>query len=174
MSSTMMMERTGTAVPGMGYPNYGMPTVGAPTGMTTGTNWMMVPRCTFKVEKTTGGCKITCVCDDKMAASMVQSLCTMLAGGMCSCCCMCNGMMCCTCNFTMGMCRCEMTDSGFVMTCTSGDQQCSQMIQACCDCIMTCMDCGCTCCFMINSTPVCCGSTEASKSTTGKTSAKAR
>ena len=174
MSSTMMMERPGTTVPGMGYPNYGMPTVGAPTGMTTGTNWMMVPRCTFKVEKTTGGCKITCVCDDKMAASMVQSLCTMLAGGMCSCCCMCNGMMCCTCNFTMGMCRFEMTDSGFIMTCTSGDQQCSQMIQACCDCIMTCMDCGCTCCFMINNTPVCCGGTEASKTSGGKAPAKAR
>src|SRR5712672_2428430 len=61
MSSTMMMERTGTAVPGMGYPSYGTPTVGAPTGMTTGTNWMMVPRCTFKVEKCTGGFKMTCV-----------------------------------------------------------------------------------------------------------------
>src|SRR5580704_1531714 len=99
MSSTMMMERTGTAVPGMGYPTYGTPTVGTPTGMTTGTHWMMVPRSTFKVEKCTGGFKMTCVCDDKMACSMVQNLCTMLAGGMCSCCCMMNGMTCCSFNF---------------------------------------------------------------------------
>ena len=166
MSSTMMMERTGTAVPGMGYPTYGTPTVGTPTGMTTGTNWMMVPRCTFKVEKCTGGFKMTCVCDDKMACSMVQNLCTMLAGGMCSCCCMMNGMTCCSFNFMMGLCKFEMTDSGFCMTCTSGDAQCCEMIQACCECIACCCDRGCTCCFMINSTPVCCGCTEASKTAT--------
>ena len=157
MSSTMMMERTGTSVPGMGYPSYGTPTVGAPTGMTTGTNWMMVPRCTFKVEKTTGGCKITCVCDDKMAASMVQSLCTMLAGGMCSCCVMLNGMTVCTCNFTMAICKCDMTKDGVCVTCTSGDAKCAEMIQACCDCLSTMLKSGCTCCLLMNNTPVCCG-----------------
>jgi len=174
MSSTMMMERTGTVVPGVGFPGYGTPTVATPTQMTPGTNWMMVPRCTFKVEKCTGGCKLTCVCDDKMACSMVQNLCTMLAGGMCSCCCTLNGMTCCVCNFTMGLCRFEMTDSGFCMTCTSGDQQCCEMIQACCDCLACCMDRGCTCCFMINSTPVCCGCTENCKvhATGGKSAAK--
>jgi hypothetical protein len=171
MSNTMMMERTGTGVPGVGYPGYGTPTVGTPTVTPTGTNWMMVPRCTFKVEKCTGGFKMTCICDDKMASSMVQNLCTMLAGGMCSCCCMLNGMTCCYYNFTVGMCRFEMTDSGFCMTCTTGDTSCCQMIQSYCDCLTCCMDCGCTCCFMINSTPVCCGSTETSR-TTGKTSAK--
>ena len=41
--------------------------------------------------------------------------------------------------------------------------------------ICTCCDRGCTCCFMINSTPVCCGCTEASKTsstTPAKTSGK--
>ena len=56
--------------------------------------------------------KITCICDDPMACSMMQNLCTMLAGGMCSCCMMMNGMMVCCCNLTMGMCKCEMTDKG--------------------------------------------------------------
>ena len=99
MSSAMMMERTGTAFPGMGMPGYG--TSPTPTGVTAGTNWMMVPRCTIKLEKCTGGFKMTCSCDDKLACSMVQNLCTMLQGGMASCCVMYNGMPCCTCNFTM-------------------------------------------------------------------------
>jgi hypothetical protein len=172
MSSTMMMERTGMGVPGMGFPSYGTPAVGGPTTMATGTNYMMVPRCTFKVEKCTGGMKMTCVCDDKMACSMVQNLCTMLAGGMCSCCCMMNGMTCCYVNFTCGMCRFEMTDSGFCMTCTSGDQRCCEMIQACCDCLSCCMDCGCTCCLMMNNTPVCYGCSEACKTGTTAPAAK--
>ena len=100
-------------------------------------NFVMVPRCTIKMEKCTGGMKITCVCDDKMACSMMQNLCTMLAGGMCSCCCMMNGMMVCCCNLTMGMCKCEMTKDGCCITCTSGDTKCCEMIQACCDCMTT-------------------------------------
>src|SRR5262245_38048525 len=100
MSSAVMMERTGTAMPGMGVPGFGTPPVGAPAGVSAGTNWLMVPRCTFKVEKCTGGMKITCSCDDKLACSMVQNLCTMLAGGMCSCCAMLNGMTVCYCNLT--------------------------------------------------------------------------
>src|SRR3954451_22550487 len=112
MSSTMMMERTGTVVPGVGYPSYGTPTVGTPTAVTPGTNWLMVPRCTFKGEKCNGGFKLNCVCDDKMACSMVQNLCTMLAGGLGSCCCTLNGVTCCVCNFTMGVCRFEMTENG--------------------------------------------------------------
>ncbi len=43
---------------------------------------------------------------------MMQNLCTMMAGGMCSCCMMMNGMMVCCCNLTMGMCKCEMTEDG--------------------------------------------------------------
>ena len=101
MSSAMMMERSGLGMPAMGYPGVGTPTMGSPTGTPAVTNWLMVPRCTVKVEKCTGGLKITCSCDDKMACSMVQNLCTMLQGGMCSCCCMLNGMTCCCCNFTM-------------------------------------------------------------------------
>jgi hypothetical protein len=164
MSSTMMMERTGMGMPGLGVP--GTQGVGGPTVMPSA---MMVPRCTFKVEKCTGGFKIYCSCDDKMATSMVQNLCTMLAGGMCSCCCMINGMTVCHCYLTMGMCKYEMTEDGCCITCTSGDTKCCEMIQACCTCIECCMDAGCTCCVMINNTPVCCGT----KSTSGKPAVKA-
>ena len=163
MSSAMMMDRTGMGMPGMGIPGMGTPTMGAPTGMPTPTNYMMVPRCTFKMEKCTGGMKITCSCEDKAACSMVQNLCTMLTGGLCSCCCMMNGMMVCCCNFTMGMCQYEMTADGCCMTCTSGDAKCCEMIQACCDCLCKMMDAGCTCCFMMNNTPVCCGTCEPMK-----------
>jgi hypothetical protein len=156
MLSTMMTERTGMAMPGMGVPGMGTP-MGTPTGMPTATNWLMVPRCTFKVEKCTGGMKITCSCEDKMACSMVQNLCTMLAGGMCSCCVMLNGMTVCCYNFTMAMCKCEMTKDGVCVTCTSGDSKCAEMVQACCDCLTTMLKSGCSCCLMMNNTPVCCG-----------------
>ncbi len=151
MTSAMMMERTGVGMPGL---------AGTPLGGTTAPatpNMMMVPRGTFKVEKCQGGMKITCSCDDKMAVSMVQNLCTMLQGGMCSCSLMMNGMMVCCCNLTMGMCKCDMTDKGCCVTCTSGDSKCGEMIQACCDCVSTMLKAGCTCCLMMNNTPVCCG-----------------
>jgi len=164
MSSTLMMERTGMAMPGMGVPGLGTPTVGTPTGVPVGTNWMMVPRCTFKVEKCTGGVKFTCYTDDKMACSMVQNLCTMLAGGMCSCCVMFNGMTVCYYNLTTGICKCEPTDQGVCFTCTSGDPECCKMIQSYGECISTCLEAGCTCCFLLNSTPVCCGYSESQKS----------
>ncbi len=157
MSSAMMMERTGMGMPGMGTPGMGMPGMGMPATMPAATNWMMVPRCKFKVEKCQGGMKITCSCDDKMAVSMVQNLCSMLQGGCCSCCCMMNGMMVCCCNFTMGMCKYESTKDGVTVTCTSGDPKCGEMIQACCDCVACMLKDGCTCCLTINSTPVCCG-----------------
>jgi hypothetical protein len=124
----------------------------------------MVPRCTLKLERSTGGLKITCVCEDKVASSMVQNLCTMLAGGMCSCCVMLNGMPVNFCNLTMGLCKCEPTSDGVCITCTSGDSHCSEMIQACCDCISCCLNAGCTCCVLMNNTPVCCGYSEAGKS----------
>ena len=124
---------------------------------------MMVPRCTFSIEKLSGGFQLTCVCDDKLACSMVQNLCTLLAGGLCSCCCTLNGITYCICNFTMGVCRLEMTDRGFRLICTSGDQSCSEMIQACADCLNCCMDHGCTCCLVINSTPVCVGITSSNR-----------
>lgn len=163
MSSTMMMERTGMNVAGMGVPSFGTPTMTTPTGTPVGANWLMVPRCTFKFEKVQGGFKFWCNCDDKLACSMVQNLCTMLAGGMCSCCVMQNGMTVCTFNFTQGNCKCEPTETGFCFTCTSGDQQCSQMAQCCCDCISCYLESGCTCCFFMNNTPVCCGASESSK-----------
>jgi hypothetical protein len=156
MSSTKTMERTGTGVAGMA-PGMMTPPVSAPAAMPHGMNWLTVPRCTMKVEKCPGGMKLTCSCDDKTACSMVQNLCTMLQGGMCSCCCMMNGMTVCCYNFTMGMCRCETTDKGVCVTCTSGDPECGKMIQACCDCLSSMLKAGCTCCVMFNNTPVCCG-----------------
>ncbi len=128
----------------------------AQAGAQAAANWLMVPRGTVKMEKCSGGMKITCSCDDKTAASMVQNLCAMLAGGMCSCSCLCNGMTVCTCNLTMGMSKIEATTDGVCITCTSGDQQCCEMIQACCECLSRMQDAGCACCVMMNNTPVCC------------------
>lgn len=162
MSSAMMMERTGMGM-GVGVPGVGTPTMGAPSTMPTGTSYMVVPRCSLKLEKCTGGMKIVCVCDDKMASSMVQNLCTMLSGGMCSCCVMMNGMTVCCCNLTMGLCKIESTESGVCITCSSGDSQCCEMIQACCDCMCCMVEAGCTCCVMLNNTPVCCGQSESTK-----------
>lgn len=174
MNGTMMMERTGMTLPGMGVPGVGTPTMGAPTGTSTGTNWLMVPRSTLKFEKCTGGMKISCVCDDKMACSMVQNLCTMLAGGMCSCCVQLNGMTVCLCNFTVGLCRCDVTETGVTLTCTSGDTKCCEMIQAYCDCLSCLMNAGCTCCVLMNSTPICCGTCETTTHTSGKAAAGKR
>jgi hypothetical protein len=162
MTNTMMMDRT-MGMPGMGMPGMAPSTVGTPTGMPAGPNYLMVPRCTMKMEKMQGGMKITCSCDDPMACSMMQNLCMMLQGGMCSCCCMMNGMMVCCCNLTMGLCKCEMTKDGCAITCTSGDAECGKMIQACCDCMSTMMAAGCSCCLMMNNTPVCCGTTTMAK-----------
>ena len=157
MANTMMMDRSGMAMPGMGMPGMGMPGMGTTPSMPAMGNMMMVPRCTMKMEKVQGGMKITCSTDDKMACSMIQNLCTMTQGGMCTCCCMMNGMMVCCCNMTMGMCKCEMTKDGVMMTCTSGDPKCMEMIQSCCDCMATMMKDGCVCCCMMSGTPVCCG-----------------
>jgi hypothetical protein len=66
----------------------------------------------------------------------------------------------CTCNLTMGLCKCEMTETGVVVTCTSGDSKCCEMIQACCDCLSVMVNSGCTCCVMMNHTPVACGCIE--------------
>jgi hypothetical protein len=159
MQSTMMLERSASGLAGLGMPGMSAGQA-APAGMAASASMMMVPRCTIKIEKCTGGCKIICSCDDKLATSMVQNLCTMLAGGLCSCCTICNGMVTCTCNLTMGMCRCECTESGVMITCTSGDAQCCEMIQACCDCLCCMLEAGCTCCVLMNNTPVCCGMSE--------------
>jgi hypothetical protein len=159
----MLMERAGVGMPGYGIPGMGTPTVGTPTGVPVGTNWMMVPRCTFKVEKCQGGVKMTCQADDKVAASMVQNLCQMLQGGLCSCCVMYNGCTICCYNFAQGMCKFEPTENGCCFTCISGDPQCAQMIQSCCDSLHTCLEAGCTCCLMCNNTPVCCGYSETCK-----------
>lgn len=164
MTSTVMMERTSTGiqtVPGVG--SAGMPNLSPTTS-----NWLTVPRCTFKFEKVQGGVKVHCVCEDQMARSMLQHLCQALMGGMCSVSCMLNGVTVCCCNFTMGMCKCELTSDGCCVVCTSGDQKCCEMIQSCCDCLSTCSSAGCTCCLLINNNPVCCGYSETHSKTTTK------
>lgn len=162
MSSAIMMERTGMGMPGLGMPGLGTSS-GTPTGMPMNANWLVVPRCTFKIEKTSGGMRLTCHCDDKTSCSMVQNLCTMLSGGMCSCCVTLNGMTVCYLNLTMGMCKCEMTESGVCIHCTSGDSHCLEMIQACCECLCCMLDAGCNCCLLLNNTPVCCGGCDSAK-----------
>src|SRR5262245_30588719 len=159
MSSATATERMAA------YPGLAAPQFATPTGVTAGTNWMMVPRCTFKVEKSAGGFKVTCTCEDKVAASMVHNLCRMLAGGMCSWCVLCNGMTVCAFAPTVGVCKFEYTDRGVCVTCTSGDPACGAMLQACCDCLTCTTGAGCTCCFLINNTPVCCGTTETTPTT---------
>ena len=165
-SSVQMMERMGVGLPGMTPQT--MPTPSVTGGMPATMNLMMVPRCTFKMEKTKEGMKIHCTCDDAMSTSMMQNLCSALMGSMCSCCMTMNGMMVCCCNLTMGMCKVESTEHGVCITCTSGDPQCCEMIQACCDCMCCMMDAGCSCCVMMNNTPVCCGSCESGKQSSSK------
>ena len=154
MTTAMMMERTGT-MPGVGHPG-----VATPTTMPGAASYLMVPRCTLKVEKCTDGMKVWCYCDDPTACSMVQNLCSMLAGGMCSCCVTYNGVPCCTYHFTVGSCKFELVDKGCCFTCTSGDKSCCAMIQSYCDCLNSMMQAGCHCCLYVNGTPLCWGSTE--------------
>lgn len=152
--STVMMERTGTGMAGVGFPGTAAT---VPQQAQTGMNLLMVPRCTYQIERCEGGLRITCKCDDKMAAQVVQNLCSMLAGGMCSVTAMLNGMTVCCCNLTMGLTRCEATKDGVRITCTSGDAKCAQMLQSCCDCLNTMLQSGCTCCVLMSGTPLCCG-----------------
>ena len=161
MSSTMMVERTGTALPGAGYPYPQVPQYGTPAA--TPSNWLMVPRCTYRFEKCQGGFKMYCVCEDRTACGVVQNLCAALAGGLVSCCVQYNGLTVCTCNFFMGSCRCEPTEDGVCITCTSGDPKCCEMLQAYCDCLHTCLDAGCTFFLLMSNTPVFCGCCEPSK-----------
>src|SRR5262245_24432563 len=103
MTTAVMTERS-MAAPGLEMPGTpGM--MGAPTGAPAGMNMVMVPRCTMSFERCKGGMTITCKCDDKTTAAMLQNLCAMMAGGMLGCCAMMNGMAVCTCNLMMAMCK---------------------------------------------------------------------
>lgn len=119
-------------------------------------SFLMLPRCTVKIEKCKDGCKIQCCCDDEVACGMLQNLCRMLDTGVCGFCCVHNGQCLCNCSLTCGHCSCELTADGCCITCTSGDQQCCELIQKCCECLKCCLDCGCTCCITLNNTPICC------------------
>ena len=102
MTSSMVMERAGMGMLGMGMGSMMQGAMGGTATMPASPQGMMVPRCKMTMTKCKGGMQITCQCDDKMTATMLQNLCTMMAGGMCSCCMMMNGMMVCCCNMTMG------------------------------------------------------------------------
>lgn len=119
-------------------------------------SFLMLPRCTLKVEKVKDGCKIICACDDQIACQMLQNLCRLLEGGVCGFSCLLNGQCICTCSLSCGHSICELTKDGCTITCTSGDQKCCEIIQKCCDCLKCCIDCGCTCCITLNNTPICC------------------
>jgi hypothetical protein len=154
MTSTMMVERTGHFLPGVGTPTAGGTTFGVPTAMST--SFLTVPRCTVRFEKCQSGVKIYCTCEDRTACGVVQNLCAALAGGLVSCTAQYNGVTVYSCNFLMGLCRCETTEDGVCITCTSGDAKCCEMIQACCDCLSCLYEGGCTCCVCMNHTPICC------------------
>jgi hypothetical protein len=119
-------------------------------------NMMMIPRCTMKMEKANGGMKMMCVSEDPMAAGMMRNLCAMMNGSMLSCYMITNGMSVAAFNMIMGMCHCEAAKNGVAITCTSGDEKCSEAIKACASCMTTMMENGCTCCVCMNNTPVCC------------------
>ncbi|HKI38622.1 MAG TPA: hypothetical protein VKA46_42635 [Gemmataceae bacterium] len=161
MTSTMMVERTATGLPGVGYPGTGGMPYGTPTAQ--GASYLMVPRCTLRFEKCQGGLKVHCTSEDRTACGVVQNLCAALAGGLVSCCAQFNGLTVYTCNFVTGLCRCETTEDGVCLSCTSGDAKCGEILQAFCDCLSCLIEAGCTCSVLINNTPVCCGGGEPSK-----------
>jgi hypothetical protein len=154
MSSMTMFERS-TMAGATGTMSLPVPSVPAmPPAMG---NMCMVPRCSISLEKSEGGMKITCSCEDEVACTMLQNMCKMLAGGMCCCSCTMNGMSICQCNLAMCKCECTMTEDGVCLTCTSGDKACCDMVHACCDCIAKCIKAGCLCCVSLGGMPVCCG-----------------
>lgn len=169
MSSTMMVERTGMGVPGMGFPGYPTGSYQQGYGTTPFTppsvNYFSVPRCTFKVEKVNDGFKVHCQCEDATAWTVVQNLCSVLSGGMVTCNVTYNGMTVCSYNCTMGYCRWETIDKGVCFSCTSGDSKCSTTLQSWCDCLTSMLNAGCQCCFCVNQTPVCCGCVESCSTT---------
>ena len=74
MTGAMTMDRMGTMMPGMpGATGPMMP------GMMAPSSWLMVPRCTMKMEKCDGGMKMTCTCPDQTSCTMMQNLCLMSA-----------------------------------------------------------------------------------------------
>ncbi len=150
MTSAMLMERSGLGMQGAGMPQ------GFSTPVSAGPTWCVLPRCEIKVEKCAGGCKIHCSCEEPSACATLQSLCKMMATGMCSLCCTLNGMTVCQCNLCCGMCKCELTEDGVCLTCTSGDKACCEMIQACCECMACCLRSGCCCYVCLGGAPICC------------------
>ena len=70
--SSVMMERRHEAACGM--PG-AMPMMGQMPGMAAMMpGMMMVPRCTMKMEKCAGGMKVTCICEDEVAAATLAEL----------------------------------------------------------------------------------------------------
>src|ERR1700733_1683017 len=88
--NSMMSDRMAGMMPGAMNPMMNMPMMGGmPSMMMNGmmspmmmNGMMMAPRCTIKMERMSGGMKMTCMCDDKTSAEMMKNLCMMMQGGM--------------------------------------------------------------------------------------------
>ena len=111
--------------------------------------------CEISFEKCKGGFRIQCCCDDSAECSDLQCLCAAIGEGNCSCCCTRNEKPICTFNLGCDRCKCENTDDGCCITCTSGDAECCEMLEACCDCLECCCQNGC-CCYIYFGDKCCC------------------
>ena len=156
MSSAVVMERFAVGSPSH-HQQHQWHQGSLQAGQLAGAQWCVVPRCKIEFEKCTGGCKIHCHCEDELSCATLQNLCRMLCDGLCSCSCTQNGLQCCECSFTNCHCKCEYTNDGCCISCTSGDKQCCAALQACCECCNKCCENGCACYVCFNGTPVCCG-----------------
>ena len=150
MSSAMLLERSSAGAGTLGQSS-------APGALPASANWCVLPRCTFKCEKTKDGFKLWCKCDDDVACGTLQNLCKMLCDQTCSVSCTLNGIQVCQCNLTCGVCKCEYTKDGVCISCHSGDKTCCEVVQGCCECLASCLKAGCCCYVSFGGTPVCCG-----------------
>jgi len=157
MASSVLLERGASAVAPFsgGSPGWQAGTI--PVGSPAGANWCVLPRCTVEYEKTSGGFKIDCRCEDDVACGTLQNLCRMLSDGLCSCYSCLNGITIFQCNLTCGICKCEYTKDGCSISCTSGDKKFAAILQACCDALSCGNESGCYSYICYNNTPVCCG-----------------
>lgn len=157
MASSVLLERGASSVaPFSGATPAWQPGT-YPSGSPAAANWCVLPRCNVEFEKTSGGFKIRCQCEDEIATGTLQNLCRMLSDGLCSASCCINGISVCQCNFAFGNCKIEYTKNGCAISCTSGDKNFGAVLQACCESLSTCCESGACCYICFNNTPVCCG-----------------
>jgi hypothetical protein len=142
------MSMPAPTLPGMAPPQSGMSAAKPAT--------LMVPRCTFEVEKCKGGMKVTCSCDDKVAFGMLATLCLMLQGGTAGFYGLLNGM---TLYYfqVLGSGKYEQGDGWVCFTFTSTEPGGIRMLQDTCDHLLSLLRSGLTCWLTMNNTAVCAG-----------------